>query len=64
MDVADVGEYDGFCRVGIDLYVVMAAFGEQGKVELTRSSSFIIILLPWLEYQYEKSDPLTTLRRF
>jgi hypothetical protein len=31
---ATVGECDGLCRVGIDLYMVMAAFGEQGKVKL------------------------------
>ena len=28
MNAADVGECDGLCRFGIDLYVVMAAFGE------------------------------------
>jgi len=39
MDAANLGECDGLCRVGIDLYVVMAAFGEQGKVK------FILFLI-------------------
>jgi len=38
MDAADVGECDGHCRFGIDLYVVMAAFGEHWQINFRRNN--------------------------
>ncbi len=32
MVIANLGECAGLCRVGIDLCMVMAAFGEQGQM--------------------------------
>jgi len=33
MVIANLGECIGFCRVGIDWYMAMAAFGKQGQMK-------------------------------
>jgi len=36
MDVANLGECAGLCRFGIDWYMAMAAFGEQGQIKFIK----------------------------